>query len=243
MWALCATARLYKSCPFFLVQVISTKGVLLWRFLTTYRLTEFTTPKTHTKTYGQIWTCQLSKGWHGFPQLVHSFSLNYVVYILYDSFLRGPFDNFNGFTVQKQVLAELRSCSPKHFVEMGVAENDTMWLSYDSRIWLNDTYAIYYEKNHSRSLPPTAWVCTSTCRKRESGRVAVTGGDSKYSTTYAFCTIFALMELCNTDLGNFVLWNTEGMGTLSGPRQTCQTPLETTKKKETISPQTLLTTW
>ena len=78
-----------------------------------------------------------------------------MVYILYDSFLRGPFDNFNGFTVQKQVLAELRSCSPKHFVEMGVAENDTMWLSmtreYLVLVWLNDTYAIS-EKYYSRSL-------------------------------------------------------------------------------------------
>ena len=74
---------------------------------------------------------------------------------IYDSFVIGPSDNCNGFTVKEQFLAELRSCSPKHFVEMGVAENDTMWLSmtreYLVLVWLSDTYAIS-EKYYSRSL-------------------------------------------------------------------------------------------
>ena len=39
------------------------------------------------------------------------------------------------------------------------------------------------------------------------------------------------MELGNAELGDAVLHKTGGRGTLFRPRQTCQTPLETTKRK------------
>ena len=151
MWAkavLRAMARLYKTCRILMCRWVQRVVRLLRRILTTNRRTKLTAPKTTRKSLMQLGLASFSKAWHGFPQLVHSFSRKYVAYI-YDSFRTIP--QFQRLQCNTTVARRATNLLSQRFC-WNESCGQNIVVVHDSRIWLNDIYAIS-EKNHG-SLPP-----------------------------------------------------------------------------------------